>query len=86
MNNSECSHPAFSFKVAQAASGSAPENAEIYFRMRVIGRKVDAGKRDQPSPGYFEFALDHARQVFLDLVGQPGIAPRIMFGLVNDPL
>src|SRR5690606_9424615 len=56
---------------------------EIDLGVRIVGRELDTRKRNKPSPRYVEFALYQAGQILLDLIGQPGIAPRIWFGLVS---
>src|SRR5690606_718773 len=55
---------------------------EIHLGMSIISRQVDRGQRDESGARYIELALNQAGQILLDLVGQPGIAPRIWFGLV----
>src|SRR5690606_17531969 len=63
--------------------GLGAHDGEIHLGMGVIGRQVDAGKRDQASAGYIHLALYQAGQILLDLVGQPGIATRISLGFMT---
>src|SRR5690554_490298 len=56
---------------------------EIDLGVGVVGRELDTRKCNKPGPRYIEFALYQAGQILLDLIGQPGIASRIWFGLVS---
>src|SRR5690606_18905281 len=60
------------------------DDGEIDLRVRVVGRQVDAGERDQPGPRHVDLALDDAGQILLDLVGKPDVPACVLSRLVSS--